>query len=178
LLTISYISHRIDCETFMNDTHQKERGKKMRRWIWLPVIVAALLGFSGVGPYAQTPKVGKYLVVLQAGKETHEGMARAVHALLYARELKEHGHEVRLVFDGAGTEWAEELSNPASESKIKPMYDEFKKLGISEVICDFCAGAFGVKEKLQGRQLPLTAEYEGHPSIAQWADQGYEIIIL
>lgn len=26
-----------------------------------------------------------------AGKESHEGMARAVHALLYAKELKEHG---------------------------------------------------------------------------------------
>lgn len=150
----------------------------MKRWIGLTVIVAAFLGFSGVGSYAQTPKAGKYLVVLQAGKETHEGMARAVHAFLYARELKEHGHEVRLVFDGAGTEWAEGLSNPASESKIKPMYEEFKKQGISEVICDFCAGAFGVKEQLQGRELPLAAGYEGHPSIAQWADQGYEVLIL
>lgn len=150
----------------------------MKRWIGLSVIVAALLGFSGVGSYAQSPKAGKYLVVLQAGKETHEGMARAVHAFLYARELKEHGHKVRLVFDGAGTEWAEELSNPASESKIKPMYDEFKKLGISEVICDFCAGAFGVREELQDRQLSLTAEYEGHPSISRWADQGYQIVIL
>lgn len=150
----------------------------MRRWIGLTVMAAALLGFVGVGLYAQTPKAGKYLVILQAGKESHEGMARAVHAFLYARELKEHGHEVRLVFDGAGTEWAEELSDPTSESKIKPMYDEFKKLGISEIICDFCAGAFGVKEKLQGREFLLTAEYEGHPSIAQWADQGYQIIIL
>jgi len=141
-------------------------------------MAATLVGFWGVGLYAQPPKAGKYLVVLQASKETHEGMARAVHAFLYARELKEHGHEVRLVFDGAGTEWAEELSNPASESKIKPMYEEFKKLGISEVICDFCAGAFGVKEKLQGRQYPLTGGYEGHPSIAQWADQGYQIVIL
>lgn len=150
----------------------------MKRWIGLTVVMTTLLVFSGAGPYAQPPKAGKYLVILQAGKETHEGMARAVHAFLYARELKEHGHEVRLVFDGAGTEWAEELSNPASESKIKPMYDEFKKLGISEIICDFCAGAFGVREKLQGRLPPLTAEYEGHPSIAKWADQGYQIVIL
>lgn len=37
-----------------------------------------------------------------------ETMARAVHAFLYARELKEHGHEVRLVFDGAGAEWADQ----------------------------------------------------------------------
>ena len=48
----------------------------------------------------------KYLIILQAGTESHEGMARAVHALLYATELKEAGYEVALVFDGAGTEWA------------------------------------------------------------------------
>lgn len=151
----------------------------MRRAFWLCAMAGiALLGFMGTGSRAEAPEKGKYLIVLQAGRESHEGMARAVHAFLYARELKEHGHEVRLVFDGAGTEWAEELSNPASESKIRPMYEEFKKLGISEIICDFCAGAFEVKEKLQGRQLPLTSGYEGHPSIAQWADQGYQIVIL
>jgi len=151
----------------------------MKRSFWLCAMAGiALLSFAGTGSCAQNSNSGKYLVILQAGKESHEGMARAVHAFLYARELKEHGHEVRLVFDGAGTEWAEELSNPALESKIKPMYDEFKKLGVEEVICDFCAGAFGVKEKLQGRRLPLTAGYEGHPSIAQWADQGYQIVIL
>lgn len=150
----------------------------MRRWIGFTVIAAALMGFAGVGSYAQTPHAGKYLVVLQAGKETHEGMARAVHALLYARELKEHGHDVVLVFDGAGTEWVEELTNPTSESKLKPMYEEFKKLGMAKVICDFCAGAFQVKEKLKERELPLTAEYAGHPSLAKWADQGYQIVIL
>ena len=40
----------------------------------------------------------KFAIVLQAGKETHEGMARAVHALLYAAELKEKGYEVVLTF--------------------------------------------------------------------------------
>jgi len=73
---------------------------------------------------------GKYLIILQAGKESHEGMARAVHALLYSKELKEHGHEVVLVFDGAGTEWVEEWTNPESQSKLKPMYEELRKAGI------------------------------------------------
>ncbi len=147
--------------------------------LWLVgFVVAGLVGASPWTPLAQGARPGKYLIVLQAGTETHEGMARAVHAFLYARELKEHGHEVRLVFDGAGTEWAEALSDPASDSKIKPMYEAVKKLGITEIICDFCAGAFGVKEKLRDRQVPLTAEYEGHPSIAQWADRGYQIMIL
>lgn len=129
-------------------------------------------------PVPSAQAAGKYAIILQAGKESHEGMARAVHAFLYAKELKEHGHEVVLIFDGAGTEWAEELSNPESQSKLKPMYDQLKEVGIVEIVCDFCAGAFAVKERLAQRQVPMTAEYAGHPSIAQWADAGYALMVL
>ncbi len=121
---------------------------------------------------------GKYLIILQAGKESHEGMARAVHALLYAQELKEHGHDVLLVFDGAGTEWVEEWTNSKSENKLKPMYEKLREAGITQVICDFCANAFQVKEKLKTQGQELTAEYQGHPSIAKYADQGYQLVVL
>ena len=117
-------------------------------------------------------------MILQAGKEGHEGSARAAHAFLYARELKEHGHEVVLIFDGAGTEWAEELSNPQSTSFLKSSYEVVKAQGIVEIICDYCAGAFKVKEPLIERQQPLVGEYEGHPSIARLVDEGYQLIVL
>lgn len=129
----------------------------------------------GANAYAAN---GKYLVVLQAGKESHEGMARAVHALLYSKELKEHGHEVVLVFDGAGTEWIEEWSKPDTTDKLATMYKELEALGITEVICDFCAIAFHAKENLEKQKVKTTAEYQGHPSIAKWADRGYQVIVL
>ena len=137
----------------------------------------ALLLICSLGGNAYAAK-GKYLVVLQAGKESHEGMARAVHALLYSKELKEHGHEVVLVFDGAGTEWAAEWTNPNSTDKLRSMYEGLRKSGITQVICDFCASAFQVKEKLREQKTVLTAEYQGHPSIAKWADEGYQLVIL
>lgn len=121
---------------------------------------------------------GKYLVILQAGRESHEGTARAVHALLYARELKEHGHAVVLVFDGAGTEWIAEWSKPDSTDKLASMYQELKAAGVTQIICDFCALAFKVKGTLAEQKIPLTAEYQGHPSIAKWVDKGYQIIVL
>ena len=137
-----------------------------------------LMGMQMGIPIPSAQAAGKYAIILQAGKESHEGMARAVHALLYTRELKEHGHDVVLVFDGAGTEWAEEFTKPDSTHKLTPMYRELSKLGVTKIICDFCAGAFGVKERLAQRQLPLVAEYAGHPSIAKWIDQGYQLLIL
>ncbi len=148
-----------------------------RLFLGLLVAVAVL---SSARDRARVPAAqhGKYLIVLQTGKETHEGLARALHALLYARELREHGHDAVLVFDGAGTEWAEEWTNPSSQHKLAPMYRELSKQGLTNVICDFCANAFAVKQSLQERRVPLAAEYDGHPSIAKWADRGYRIIIL
>jgi len=146
---------------------------------WLSAIMATVVcALTSIGAPSDVHAAGKYAIILQAGKEGHEGTARAVHAFLYAQELKEHGHAVVLIFDGAGTEWAQELSDPASESKLKAMYAQLKAQGITEIICDFCAGAFGVKERLVQRQLPLVAEYAGHPSIAKWVDQGYQLIVL
>lgn len=145
---------------------------------WGRVALALMACGLGLSSASATAQAGQYAIILQAGKESHEGTARAVHAFLYAKELKEHGHEVVLIFDGAGTEWAEELTNPDSQSNLKPMYEALKQSGIVQVICDFCAVAFQVKEPLAERQAPLVAEYAGHPSIAKWVDQGYELIVL
>jgi len=151
----------------------------MMRPLFSSFLVLLLVCSLGTKAYADLyVATGKYLVILQAGRESHEGTARAVHALLYSKELKEHGHEVVLLFDGAGTEWIAEWSKPDSTDKLAPMYKELREAGVTQVICDFCANAFQVKANLEENKVPLTAEYKGHPSIAQWADKGYELIIL
>ncbi|MDO8489502.1 MAG: DsrE family protein [Candidatus Omnitrophota bacterium] len=144
----------------------------------LTALLSIVLLCAGYSIYKIRTAQKKFAIVLQAGKETHEGMARALHALLYATELKEKGYDVVLIFDGAGTEWAEELSNPDSQSKLLPMYQSLKKTGVVEVICDFCSLAFGVNDKLKNRQANLVSEYQGHPSIEKWIRRGYVLIIL
>jgi hypothetical protein len=121
-----------------------------------------------------TPK--KYAFILQAGTETHEGMARALHALLYSRELKEKGHDVVLIFDGAGTEWAEALSH--ADNKLHPAYQKLMDAGVVEVVCDFCSTAFKVKDALAKEGAHFESEYNVHPSIAKWVDQSYQIVVL
>lgn len=120
---------------------------------------------------------GKVAIVLQAGNETNEGMARAVHALLYAREFADAGYDVVLIYDGAGTGWARELSRP--ESPLHAHYLKFKALGMPEEICDHCAGQFGHREGMtEAQRKLLTADYEGHPNLAKWAARGYQVVIL
>ena len=126
---------------------------------------------------ASASAAGKYAIILQAG-QGGDGLARALHALLYAKELKEHGHEVVLIFDGAGTTWAEQWTDPDRTSKYKEIYEALREQGVIEVVCDYCATAFKVKERLAARKAPFEDEYDGHPSVAKWADQGYELIVL
>jgi len=132
---------------------------------------------SGCGFLSSPNQPAKFAIILQAGTESHEGLARALHALLYSKELKEGGYPVVLIFDGAGTEWARAMRDP--NNKLHAKYAELKKLGLIEEICDFCAGAFKVKKELKKDQsIPLIGEFEGHPSLRKWIDQGYQVIVL
>ena len=104
----------------------------MRKRITILALCAVAILFQGCCPFRADGPHKRFAIVLQAGKETHEGMARAGHAFLYANELKDKGYDVVLIFDGAGTEWAEELSNPDSQSKILPLYKTFKEKGVKD----------------------------------------------
>lgn len=145
-----------------------------------PLLAAfVLVGFlaGACSKPAATPEPAKFLIILQADTDRHEGLARALHAILYATELKKGGHPVTLVFDGAATGWAKALRDP--KNKLHNKFMALKGMGVVEEICDFCAGAFKVKNSLEGSSdAVLSGEFEGHPSITKWVDQGYQIIIL
>ena len=42
---------------------------------------------------------------------------------------------------------------------LKPRYEELRKTGITQGICDFCANAFQVKDKLKTQKQEFIAEY-------------------
>jgi hypothetical protein len=121
----------------------------------------------------------KILIVLQAGTESHEGRARALHSVLYARELLEAGATVRLVFDGAGTAWPARWQQEAgAASQAARLFGELKTRGLVYEVCDYCAGRFDVREELVRLGEPLTAAYENHPSIAGYVAAGFQVWIL
>lgn len=122
----------------------------------------------------------KIAIILQAGAETHEGMARALHSLLYAKELMEQGITARLIFDGAGSEWAAKLVQPGSpqEQGLARLFQGIQAQGVAYEICDYCSGAFQVKDRLKEAGVPLSGQYMNHPSIASLVKDGFEVWIL
>jgi hypothetical protein len=116
--------------------------------------------------------MAKVAIVVLAGTDTHEGLGRVVNALEAAKELKEGGDHVQIIFDGAGTAWVPELGK--KEHKAHPLYAavEDRIAGV----CAYCANAFGVKDAVVAQGAPLAAEYEGHPSVRRLLHDGYQVI--
>ena len=121
----------------------------------------------------------RILIILQAGTESHEGRARALHSMLYAKELAAAGATVRLVFDGAGTGWlARWRRSDGPVSRAAELFAELKADGLAYEVCDYCAGAFDVREELSEAGEALTGSYMDHPSVASHVADGFQVWIL
>lgn len=114
----------------------------------------------------------KVAVVVLADVESHGDLGRIVNALELAKECKEAGDDLRIVFDGAGTLWAAQLANPGHRLHRTFAQVEDHIAGV----CYFCAVAFGVKEQVEASGMPLLDTYEGHPSLRSLVAEGYKVI--
>ena len=116
--------------------------------------------------------MAKVAMGVLADTDTHEGLGRVVNALEAVKEFKDADDEIQLIFDGAGPKWIVELEKP--DHKLHGLY-----LAVKDRIsgaCEFCAGAFGVKENIVACGVKLAGEYDGHPSFKKLVTQGYQII--
>ena len=103
----------------------------------------------------------KVAIVVLADTETHGDLGRVVNAMVAAKELKEAGDDVKVIFDGAGTQWPGVLSD--EQHKSHKLY-----ASVADTIagaCGYCAGAFDAKESLYHAKVHLVEDYHGHPSI-------------
>ena len=111
-------------------------------------------------------------IVVLADTETHADLGRLTNALIAAKEFKEAGDDVQVIFDGAGTKWVARLSDPDH-----PKHSLFREL--TDVIvgaCSFCAEAFHVKEEVNDTDVHLVDQYERHPSFRKLLGDGYQVI--
>lgn len=115
--------------------------------------------------------MNKVLVLVLADTETTEALGRVVNALQTAKEFKDAGDELRLVFDGAGTRWIGELGAP--EHKYHALFESVKDRAGA---CSYCAGAFGVKAAVEKYGVSLLDEFDGHPSLRRAVSDGYQVI--
>ncbi|MFU8813206.1 MAG: DsrE family protein [Balneolaceae bacterium] len=116
--------------------------------------------------------MNKVAVVILAQTGTHEALGRAVNALEFAKELKDHGDDVKIVFDGAGVTFIPELAD--EEHKANPLYKAVEDK--IDGACKFCAKSFGVINEVRKTDVALLDDYEEHPSLRSYIQDGYQIV--
>lgn len=116
--------------------------------------------------------MAKAVIVIFAELDSHQNMARVVNAFEVAREFKEAGDEVQIIFDGGGVVAAAAVADPAH--RLHGLYAavEDKVAGV----CRYCARAFDVHESIAALNVPVLSEFRQHPSIRSRVVDGYTVL--
>lgn len=104
-------------------------------------------------------------VVLLADSSSHENLGRVLHAMMYARQAKEAGMDVEIIFDGGGVEWPAELADESH--KLHETYSNLKEEDVIKGVCEFCSDAFDVTDELEQIGETFLDEDQGHPNIGK-----------
>jgi hypothetical protein len=97
-----------------------------------------------------------------------------VHVLLNALDMKARGHEVKLIIEGSATKLVPELAK--TDNPMHQLYERAKNQGLIEGACKACATKTGSLEEVKAEGLSLLDEMMGHPSIARYRDEGFEVV--
>ncbi|PIE36167.1 cytoplasmic protein [candidate division KSB3 bacterium] len=99
-----------------------------------------------------------------------------VHVLLNALDMKERGYDIKLVIEGSATKLITTLAEP--DAPFADLYQQVKQAGLIDAVCQACASKMGTREAAKAQNLPLSQEMSGHPSMAAYLEDGYEIVTL
>lgn len=116
--------------------------------------------------------MAKIGIIVLAGTDTKGDLGRVVNALETAKEFSDAGDDVELVFDGAGTQWIEQLSD--QNHRYHHLYSEVKETIAGA--CHYCADAYGVLEAVRAEGVNVLDEHDGHPSLRRLVIAGYQLI--
>ena len=97
-----------------------------------------------------------------------------IHVLLNALDMHERGYEVKVVIEGAATKLLPELAEEGNP--MLRLYEKAKGFDLIDGACKACCNKMGTLEAATGQGLRLLDEMTGHPSIARYLEEGFEVI--
>ena len=97
-----------------------------------------------------------------------------VHVLLNGLDMKERDYDVKIVIEGAATKLIPEISQDGAP--LSELYRKARKSDIIAGACKACSAKMGVLEAVQAEGIPLLDDMSGHPSMARYQADDYEVI--
>ena len=97
-----------------------------------------------------------------------------IHVLLNALDMQARGDEGRIVVEGSATRLIPELAG--ADHPLNKLWEKTRTGGLVAGVCRACSQKMGTLAAAQEQGLPLLDEMNGHPSMARYRSEGYEII--
>jgi hypothetical protein len=97
-----------------------------------------------------------------------------IHVLLNAKDWNDRGNEVKIIMEGTATKLLPELAK--EENPMHKVWEKAKKDGLVAGACRACSAKLGVMDDVTSQGIDLLEGIAGHPSIAQYQEDGFEVI--
>ena len=97
-----------------------------------------------------------------------------IHVLLNAKDWNDRGHEAKIVVEGAATKLIPELDR--EENPMHKLWEKAKQAGLVAGACRACSAKLGVLDDVKSQDVDLLEGIAGHPSMAQYQEEGFEVI--
>lgn len=98
-----------------------------------------------------------------------------VHVMLNAIDMKEKGHEALIILEDKATALLFEVIQKNRRSS--DLFEEVVKKGLVGGVCRACSFKTESTYIAENLKLNLLGDMNGHPSIQDYIDKGYSIII-
>jgi hypothetical protein len=97
-----------------------------------------------------------------------------IHVLLNALDMKARGYDVKIVIEGSATKLIPELTKEGNP--MYSLYSKAKERGLIDGVCKACSSKMGTLDAAKKEGLKLLDDMSGHPGMARYQEEGFEVI--
>ncbi len=97
-----------------------------------------------------------------------------IHVLLNGLDMKEKGHAPKIILEGASVKLIPELVKP--DHPLNKLWAKALAQDIVEGVCKACSAKLGTLEDAKSQGLTLLDDMAGHPAMAGYEADGFQII--
>ena len=97
-----------------------------------------------------------------------------IHVLLNALDMKAAGVEGRIVIEGAATKLIPQLADAGNPLHV--LWEKTKTARLIDGVCKACSQKMGTLEASKAQGLTLLDDMNGHPGMARYLSEGFDII--
>lgn len=97
-----------------------------------------------------------------------------IHVLLNALDMKEKGHEAKIILEGESVKLVPELYK--SDNPLNKLWEKALNANLVKGACKACSSKLGTMEDAKTNNLSLLEGMSGHPAMSDYRNDDFEII--